>query len=85
MSTFTPKKKRVKPLQINRLRELRSKAGLTQEHAAALIGYDISTLNRHENGNRGLDGSAIDRYAKLYKVSAYELFIDPETVNTTED
>lgn len=72
--------KRPKAPQINRLRELRTKRGLSQEHAAAMVGYDISTVNRHENGNRGLDGSAIDRYAKLYQVSAYELFVDPTTV-----
>lgn len=78
--TVKSRPKRPKAPQINRLKELRNRRGLSQEHAAAMVGYDISTVNRHENGNRGLDGSAIDRYAKLYQVAAYELFVDPETI-----
>lgn len=61
----------------NRLKEIRVERGLTLEQASALSGFSLAAISRHENGNRGLDGSAIDRYARMYQVAPYELFVNP--------
>ncbi len=72
----------------NRLRALREARGLTQEQVGTLVGITESAINRHERGNRSLDGNAIDRYARFYSVSAYELFVGanevPEDIDTTD-
>ena len=61
----------------NRLKELRDRSRLTQEEVSMITGYSIATISRHESGSRKMDMDAIDRYAKLYKVRTYELFVDP--------
>lgn len=66
-----------KPKFPNRLRELRRGRQLTQEEAATLTGFSLSAVNRHENGNRSMDGPTMEAYAKLYGVTAYELYVDP--------
>jgi len=62
----------------NRLRFLRESFGLEQQDAARTLGIDKSTLNRHEQGNRSLDGFTIQRYAEFYGVSPYELFVEKD-------
>lgn len=64
----------------NRLRALREGRKLTQAQVGQMVGLTESAVNRHEQGNRSLDGLAIDRYARFYGVSAYELFVSPEEV-----
>lgn len=59
----------------NRLRELRLQRGISQADMATLLGVKQPTVNRHEQGNRSLDGFAIERYAKIHGVSPYELFV----------
>lgn len=59
----------------NRIRELRNARQLNQKELGQLIGLPQPTVNRHENGNRSLDGFAIERYAKFFGVSPYELFV----------
>ncbi len=59
----------------NRLRELREKRQLTQADVALILGVKQPTINRHEQGNRSLDGFAIEKYARFYNVSPYELFV----------
>lgn len=51
---------------------------MTQAQVGKMTGVKHATVNRHENGNRGLDGFAIERYAKLFGVSPYELFVKPD-------
>jgi len=62
----------------NRLRELREARKLTQQEVAKLLDIDHTTISRHESGSRGLSPEDIQKYARLYKVESYELFIDPE-------
>ena len=69
----------------NRLRELREARKLTQQEVAKLLDIDHTTVSRHESGSRGLDPEDIQKYARLYKVESYELFIDPEDLQKQED
>lgn len=61
----------------NRLRELRDRSRLTMQEVSTLTGFSVAAISRHENGSRSLSDDAIDKYAKLYKVRTYELFVDP--------
>ena len=61
----------------NRLRELRDRSRLTLQEVSTLTGYGISTISRHESGERSLSEEAIIKYANLYKVHTYELFNIP--------
>lgn len=62
----------------NRLRELRLERKLTQEEVAKLLDIDNTTVSKHETGLRGLSLEDIEKYARLYKVEPFELFISPE-------
>lgn len=63
----------------NRLRWLReNRSHLTLEEMSRLTGYDISTISRHESGERGLSSETISTYARIYKVESHELFFEPD-------
>lgn len=62
----------------NRLRELREARKLTQQEVAKILDIDHTTVSRHESGSRDLSPEDIQKYARLYKVESYELFIDPK-------
>jgi len=64
----------MKKPQENRLRELRDRSRLTLQEVSILTGYGVSTISRHESGDRALSEDAIIKYASLYKVHTYELF-----------
>lgn len=66
----------MKKAQFNRLRELRDRSRLTLQEVSILTGYGVSTISRHESGERKLSEEAIVKYASLYKVHTYELFTD---------
>lgn len=61
----------------NRLRELRDRSRLTLQEVSTLTGFSVATISRHEGGSRSLSEDAVDKYARIYKVRTYELFIDP--------
>lgn len=67
---------RVPPPRQNRLKFLRERSRLTQQEVAKLLDMDFTTVSKHESGTRGLAESEIAQYAKLYKVSSYELFFE---------
>lgn len=69
----------------NRLRELREARKLTQQEVAKLLDIDHTTVSRHESGSRGLSPEDIQKYARLYKVESYELFINPEDLQEQEE
>lgn len=71
----------MKNIQKNRLRELRDRSRLTLQEVSILTGYGVSTISRHESGERSLSEEAIVKYASLYKVHTYELF----TVHAEEE
>jgi len=68
----------------NRLRELREARKLTQQEVAKLLDIDHTTVSRHESGSRGLSPEDIQKYARLYKVESYELFINPKDLEEVE-
>lgn len=57
----------------NRLREYRDRSRLTLQEVSILTGYDITTISRHESGQRSLSDEAMKKYAALYKVETHEL------------
>lgn len=59
----------------NRLKELRAIHKLDQKDVARALKIPAPTVNRHENGNRSMDGFMIERYAYFYGVSPYEIFV----------
>lgn len=59
----------------NRLRELRENEGIKQTELARRLGIKVATLNRHEQMNRSIDALSIERYARFFGVSPYELFV----------
>lgn len=61
-------------IPMNNLKKLRERSRLTLEEVHTLIGYDVTTISKHENCSRGLTDEAIKKYAKLYKVETYEIF-----------
>ena len=69
----------------NRLRELRNRSRLTQEEVSTLTGISVVAISRHENCSRGLSQDAIERYASLYKVHTYEIFVDPAEAGSGRD
>ena len=69
----------------NRLRELRESRKLTQQEVAKLLNIDHTTVSRHESGSRGLSPEDIQKYARLYKVESYELFIDPKNLQEEDE
>lgn len=77
--------KQEKPLLKNRLREHRVHAGMSQDKVAKELGISFVTVSRHETGHNGLSRDMAVKYAKLYGVAAAELYINLETVATTQD
>lgn len=69
----------------HRLRELREACRLTQQEVAKLLDIDHTTVSRHESGSRGLSPEDIQKYARLYKVESYELFIDPKDLQEEDE
>jgi ribosome-binding protein aMBF1 (putative translation factor) len=62
----------------NRIRELRLARNWLQDELAAMVGLTAAAVNRHERGNRDLDGWTIERYAIVFQVSPYALFVHPD-------
>lgn len=60
----------------NRLLELRTRSRLTQEEVARILNCDFTLVSHHENLTRAVTQEDIAAYAKLYKVSELDLFVD---------
>jgi transcriptional regulator with XRE-family HTH domain len=65
----------------NRLRLLREERKLTQKEVAKVLDIDYTTVSKHESGDRGLSPEDVRKYAALYKVESYELFMNPATLS----
>lgn len=72
-------------IQKNRLKELRDRSRLTINEVSILTGFSPSAVSRHENESRGLTEIAVEKYAALYKVPTYQLFIEPIKENIDEN
>lgn len=65
-----------KSIRPNRIKDLRLRSRLTQSELAQLVGLSLSTVCKHEAKHRGLTDDAIARYAQVFKVKTYEIFVD---------
>ena len=57
-----------------RLKEIREKAGKTQEEVAADLGWNTASLSRIENGKQNTKLSVLETLARYYKVEPPVLF-----------
>ena len=57
-----------------RLKELRKKAGLSQEKFALECGLDRTYIAGIESGKRNVSLESIEKIAKGFKISLHELF-----------
>jgi transcriptional regulator with XRE-family HTH domain len=60
--------------EMNRLRQLRTERGLTQEKLGELIGTTGATVQRLESGNRQLTEVWIKRLCKALKIEVADIF-----------
>lgn len=67
-------------IQPNRLRELREASKLTQKEVSKMLDIDFTTVSKHESGTRGIEPKEIEAYARLFKVSSYEIFMTPAKI-----
>lgn len=75
----------------NRLRELRERGvRLSQEQMGVLLGhelglppFDLTTISKQETGSRSLSREQVEAYARIFRVSSYEIFVDPVTLPPT--
>ena len=61
-----------------RIAELRKSSKLTQSELAKLMDLDVTTVCKHELGTRNPTKPEIEKYARIFNVSSYELFLAPE-------
>lgn len=73
------RKRRPVEVQIptNRIKEQRELSRLTQEELAKLMDLDFTTVSRHESSARALSQEDIFKYARIFKIQSYELFLVP--------
>jgi len=63
----------------NRLKKLRSKAGLSQKRAAKLIGISAVNLSRYEGDKRTPDKDTLNNIAQFYQVNPSYLYFGNES------
>jgi transcriptional regulator with XRE-family HTH domain len=68
----------------NKIKQLRLERRLTQEEVGKILGIDSTTVSKHESGARALSDVDIKKYAKLFKVETYELFMEAEGAERVE-
>lgn len=58
-----------------KIRRLRTERGITQKHAAKMVGVSQQTLSRWERNEGGLpDARQMKKLAELYRVSLNDLY-----------
>lgn len=60
----------------NRLRVEREHSRLSQHEVAKLLDIDITTVSKHESGDRNLTPAMVERYARLYKIPTWRVFLE---------
>lgn len=75
----------MRDVQPNRLSELREQSRLTQEEVGKLMDLAPSTVSKHEAGTRSLSQENIERYAAIYKVRTFEIFVNPNDLQQGSD
>lgn len=57
------------------IKELRLKAGLTQEQTSKLTGLSIKFISEMENGRRNPSDNSKNKLAKAYRTTPVEIFL----------
>ena len=70
---------------MNRIRDLREKRGITQEELAGAIGKTHSTIARYELGNRRINVDTIRRMCDYFGCSMGYLMGLPETTASDDE
>lgn len=60
----------------NRLKEQRERSRLSQSEVAKFLDVSVATVSRHESRNHGLTRELVDKYARLFKVSPAEIYVE---------
>lgn len=68
----------------NRLKELREQSKLTQEEIAKLMDLDFTTISKHENMDRSIKDTDLEKYARIYKVQTHEIFFNSDYFDEEE-
>ena len=58
------------------MKELRTRARLTQQEVADLAGVSVIVVSRHETGVRRMSQESIKTYSRIFKVYTYQLFFE---------
>lgn len=69
-----------KPIK-NRLRELRTERGWSQQDLADRVDHSVFSISRHECGSRDISTDALSLYAKALGVPEWQIYRPP--VDTT--
>ena len=72
----SPRQERIR----NRLAQLRRARDLTQEEVGRFLGLTVSMICKHETGDRRIRQEHAQNYAKLYRCTELELYLDPENI-----
>lgn len=66
------------------LKEYRNKSGFTQEQVAKLSDLSIKYISEMENGRRNPSDKTKNKLAKIYKVSAVDIFLACQRTNRSK-
>ncbi len=69
---------------MNRLAELRAKAGLKQQDAAAMLGIDRSTIAKWETNIAFPHSSKLPMIARIYNCSISDLYAEPKSAEESK-
>ena len=69
----------------NRLKELRQERGMTQAEVGSLLGVSHMSVSHAESGRRGLSNATIEKYAELYGVPSFSIFLSDEDMGIDDD
>ena len=68
-----------------KVKQLRTKRGLTQEKLAEYIGLQPQTIAKIETGKRFISSDALSKLCNFFDVAPYVFFTTPETKFTSQD
>ncbi len=68
-----------------KVKQLRSKRGLTQEKLAEYIGLQPQTIAKIETGKRFISADVLSKLSNFFDVAPYVFFIAPETKYASKD
>lgn len=68
-----------------KVKQLRTKRGLTQEKLAECMGLQPQTIAKIETGKRFISADVLSKLCNFFDAAPYVFFIPPETKYTSKD